>query len=364
MKKETKQVKVTNKVKAANNNQLLEIVETSKTFVLNNKKTILIVVGFIIFELLNFGVFNLLQPNKIAKLDNGSELVAEIDGLKITANDLYNELKGKTGGFGGLLTIINNYIANKEVPTTDAMLSDAQNTIDSYKLQYQQEGKDFYQALVSAGYKDEAAFKDALVLNSKYQTVINNYLTKNTTDAEIKAYYDKNVFGDITTKHILIKPEVTSTMTDAEKATAEANALKAAQDIIVKLNNGEDFATIAKAESDDTASAVNGGAYVAAKKTTVTEFWDAAAALKDGTYTTTPVKTTYGYHIILRVSQATRPTLEVAKDDIIDSIILEKSNADQSLADKTWAEVRKSYNLKIYETLINDVYNSNMNSLK
>jgi foldase protein PrsA len=364
MKKETKQVKKPKSKQLISTNELMTLFNKTTEFVIKNQKTILIVAGFILFELLNFGVFKLLQPNTIAKLDNGSELVAEIDGLQITANDLYNKLKDASGGYNAVLDVINSFIANKEVETTAAIIENAQNQIDAYKVQYQQNGEDFTQALINAGYKDEATFKNLLILENKKQEVVNNYLINHITDDEIQTYYDKNIFGNITTKHILIKPVVTETMTDAEKAAAEATALKAAQDIIVKLNNGEDFATLAKAESDDTATAVNGGEYVAAKKTTVTEYWDAAAALKDGAYTKTPVKTTYGYHIILRVSQATRPTLEATKDDAIDSIITDMKNADQYLNDKTWAKVRTSYNLKIYETHINDIYNSNMNSIK
>ena len=93
-------------------------------------------------------------------------------------------------------------------------------------------------------------------------------------------------------RHILI-----SVATDATQEQTEA-AKKKAEELTEKLKKGEDFATLAKENSEDPGSKDNGGEYLFGKGTMVEEFENAAFALKPGEFTQTPVKTTNGYHII------------------------------------------------------------------
>ena len=79
--------------------------------------------------------------------------------------------------------------------------------------------------------------------------------------------------------------------------------------VIDRLNSGEDFATIAKELSTDTGSAQNGGdlGWFGTGQM-IPEFETAAFALKKpGDYTTTPVQTTYGFHIIQLIAKQDRP---------------------------------------------------------
>lgn len=85
----------------------------------------------------------------------------------------------------------------------------------------------------------------------------------------------------------------------------EATALN----IIEKLENGEDFATLAKDFSKDTGSAENGGDlnWFGPGKM-VPEFETAAFALeKTGDYTTAPVQSQFGFHIIQLIAKQERP---------------------------------------------------------
>ena len=85
---------------------------------------------------------------------------------------------------------------------------------------------------------------------------------------------------------------------------------KKLKDLIKKLNDGEDFATLAKENSDDTGSAANGGDLGYFNKgEMVKEFEDAAYNLKVNEYTKEPVKTTYGYHIILKTGEKDKAKL-------------------------------------------------------
>ena len=98
----------------------------------------------------------------------------------------------------------------------------------------------------------------------------------------------------IQARHILITNEV-------------ENAEQVAIDLIAQLDNGADFAALAQENSGDAGSAANGGelGYFSVgngstiPQMMVDEFTEGAQALEIGEYSKTPVKSDYGYHIIL-----------------------------------------------------------------
>jgi peptidyl-prolyl cis-trans isomerase C len=116
-------------------------------------------------------------------------------------------------------------------------------------------------------------------------------------DAEISAFYQQNLErfkqGDsVHARHILIG--VPPTATPAEKAAAKVKA----QAVLKQVRSGGDFATIARAESQDPGSAPNGGDLGFFPKGQMTPaFEEAAFKLKPGT-TSGVVETPFGFHII------------------------------------------------------------------
>ena len=88
---------------------------------------------------------------------------------------------------------------------------------------------------------------------------------------------------------------------------SEKNALSKAKNIIERLNKGEDFAEIAKSESEDPGSKENGGDLgFAPRGMFVPEFEQALFdELKDGEITKEPIKTQFGYHVIQRIESRT-----------------------------------------------------------
>lgn len=83
----------------------------------------------------------------------------------------------------------------------------------------------------------------------------------------------------------------------------------AAQLVLEKLKDGEDFAALAQEYSQDPGSAVNGGDLGwFGKGMMVPEFEEAAFALeKTGDYTATAVQSQFGYHIIQLIAKQERP---------------------------------------------------------
>ena len=146
-------------------------------------------------------------------------------------------------------------------------------------------------------------------------------------------------------------------MTDDQKTAAEEEALKKAKELITKLKNGEDFEELAKNNSDDEATASKGGKLSEFTHGTMTdEFEEAAKNLEVGKYTTEPVKTTYGYHIILKVSQKDKPELKIVKDDIIEEIAKDKLSEDATLQITALEKLRKDYKVEIQDKNLKSQY--------
>ena len=314
-----------------------------------------------IFALVLVATLMLTGCGKIATLKNGEEVVAKLDGKSITAEDLYDELK-KQGGAITLTNMIDAFVVNKEIKTDDDAKSYADAQLSSYKKSYQSYGQDFNAALTSAGYVDENEFKDELILEYKKNIVTENYVKDELTDDEIQKYYDDNIYGDIEARHILISPNTKDDMTDDEKDKAEEKAKKEAEDIIKKLDEGEDFANLAKEYSDDEGTASKGGKLTVTYGSVVDEFWDGVNELKDGEYSKEPVKSEYGYHIIYRIKQKEKPKLDDVKDDVIDKLTEEKINNDSTLQTRALVALRKKYNLEISDDELKKSYDNSINS--
>jgi peptidyl-prolyl cis-trans isomerase C len=139
------------------------------------------------------------------------------------------------------------------------------------------------------------------------QTDLQNFMTANpVTEEEVKKEYDSKVAAEkgeeFKARHILVK-------TEAE-----------AKKIIAELDKGGDFQKLANKLSLDGKEAQNGGDlgwFLAAQM--VAPFSDAVAALQNGKYTTTPVQTQFGYHVILREESRpqTPPPLDAVKEQLM-----------------------------------------------
>ena len=303
--------------------------------------------------------FILVGCGQIPTLKDGKEVVASVKGKKVTAEDLYDKLK-TSGGMTALINMIDEFIANKEVETDEDAKTYAESQIESYKSSYKSYGQDFDEALKNAGYKDEDALKDALIIEYKKKTITENYVKEQITDAEIEKYYENKIFGNIEAKHILISVDANDDMTDNEKTEAEKKAKEKAEKLIKKLNKGEDFEKLAKENSDDKGTASKGGKLTVKYGEVVDEFWEACTKLKDKAYTKEPVKSEYGYHIIYRESQKTKPKLNSVKDDIIDKLVEEKMDEDSKLEEKAMIDIRKKYKLNIIDSKIKESYNNSV----
>jgi peptidyl-prolyl cis-trans isomerase C len=135
------------------------------------------------------------------------------------------------------------------------------------------------------------------------QAVASDFFSKNpATDIEILAEYEVQVKAAPTlqfkARHILVETQATAT------------------DLISQLNEGADFAELAKANSTGPTGPNGGDLGWFSPEQMVREFSDAVGALDDGAYTSTPVQTQFGWHVILREETRANqpPTLESVRD--------------------------------------------------
>ncbi|WP_054774273.1 peptidylprolyl isomerase, partial [Methylogaea oryzae] len=129
------------------------------------------------------------------------------------------------------------------------------------------------------------------------------------TDDMVKQEYDRQIGGSKATefkaRHILVKTE------------------QEAKDIIKKLQAGAKFDELAKKHSGDPGSAAKGGDLGwFMPQQMVGPFSEAVIKLENGKFTTEPVKSDYGFHVILREDSRakTPPPFEAVKDQLRDSL--------------------------------------------
>lgn len=300
-----------------------------------------------------------------AKLKDGKEIIASIEGKEITSEELFDELK-RQYGTNILVNTIDDYIANKEIIDTDAAKKYASAQLAQLKQYYESRGYDFKTILANNGYDSEDDLLKDFISDYKKDKVVENYISNHLTDDEINAYYENEIHGKLNVKHILIKPAnaTTSSSTTEEKTAAEEAAKARAQEVIQKLNEGAAWTDLVNEYSDDTASIADEGLIeIEDKNSVVEEFYNASIALNDNEYTKEPIKSTYGYHVILRVSQGEKPSLEDSKENIKSNLVTNKLSADSTLGDKTWVEIRKDYKLQLNDTKIEKIYNSIVDSI-
>jgi peptidyl-prolyl cis-trans isomerase C len=145
------------------------------------------------------------------------------------------------------------------------------------------------------------------------QALIENTLENSpVTDDEIKAIYDEQYAGktkqEFKARHILVKTE------------------DEAKTLIKQLDGGADFAQLAKEHSTGPSSSAGGDLGWFEKDMMVKPFADAVASMSNGTHSSSPVNTQFGWHIILREDAKDLGVVELAqvKDDIISSLRTQK----------------------------------------
>lgn len=241
--------------------------------------------------------------------ENKGSVIAVVNGDEIYEKELNGMLTGLYGSvsdaseaekesvFESLITskLIEQEAKKRKLNITDKEVDEYMqevikaNGVESKEAFYEQlkttygYNKDFVDDLIRSSMEERALYDDIIAKEVKVD------------EAVIKKAYDDNPskYKMVQVSHILIS---------LEKSESEAAALSKAKALVARLITGEDFAALAKANSDDTGSAVSGGViagFFGADNTTyVQEFVAASIKLEKGQFTKDPVLSQFGYHII------------------------------------------------------------------
>ena len=275
----------------------------------------------------------------------GNETVATMKSGKITENKLYGEMK-KNYPISYVLEVVDKLILDDKYKLDEKQTSEIEKSIneiiDSYKTSYGITEEDF---LTGNGFETRDEFKDYLSFSYKTNLSYIDYLKTMISEEEINNYYNENVYGEINTKHILAK--TSDTVKDEE-------TLKLAKEIIAKLDSGKSFDEVV-AEYGDKITYEELG-YNGFTSGLVSEYVEASKTLENGAYSKEPVKTSFGYHIIYKIDQKEKPSLEDVENDIILMLGQPFEQEDPNIRDKALIKLREENNLKFRDSKIKSEY--------
>lgn len=315
---------------------------------------ILFIVGFLIATLIFRCIF---WPDRIATLKDGTQPVATLKDETITADDLYTDMK-KYYSVNVLLNTIDDIILSKKYPSTDEMEEKIKSTAEYYYSTYEKNyGYTKETFLSQYGFSSEKDFLDNLRLDYRKNKYYDDYALSLITDKEIEKYYEDEVFGDVDSKHILV-----SIAKDGEEGLSDEEAKKLANEIIEKLNKGTSWEDVVKEYKDKTISEELG--YNAFNAELESAYLKECKNLAVGTYSKTPVLTSYGYHIVYKIAQKDKPKLEDVKDDVKDVLANQKKNADTNLYYKALISMREEAKLEFADTKLGDEYTKYISQYK
>lgn len=163
--------------------------------------------------------------------------------------------------------------------------------------------------------RQELATRELLI-----QAYYQDYIKKNPiSDADLKAEYEKfkTQWGtkEYKASHILVKTE------------------QEAKDIIAQLAKNGDFARIAKDKSLDASKEKGGDLGWFPPSRMVRPFSDAVSKLSKGLYTTVPVQTQFGWHVIRLddIRDTSPPAYDTVKNDLRN--LMQKQQIDKLVTD-------------------------------
>lgn len=271
----------------------------------------------------------------------GNKTVATLKGGKITQDELYQEMKSSSVGRQTLQTMIiskalddqyGKFVSDKEV----------NKSFNTYKSQY---GKQFDQILSQNG-MTQKSFKQSIKTNLLTKVAVKKL--EKISNADLKKQW-KSYSPKITVEHILVDKKET------------------AQSIIDKLNKGEDFKKLAKAESTDPGTKSKGGLMPAFAKNDSSidkDFRTASFKLsKVGDYTSEPVKSAYGYHVIKLVKKPAKGQMKDHTKELKKEIYAAKMQ-DSTTMQKVITKVLKKADVSIKDNDLKDVLANYVSSSK
>ena len=194
-------------------------------------------------------------------------------------------------------------------------------------------------AATDANLQDNELVQDAIRIATERilaEAYFATEMRKMVTDEEIQSAYDRFIADsdsreEISARHILV------------------NEKQEAVDLIAKLKDGADFATLAQEFSTGPSGPKGGDLGYFGRGQMVPDFEVAAFDLEIGTFTAEPVQTQFGWHVIKLEDKRTQPapSLEEMRSQIAQGLsqqalarLIEELRKDADIVERSFADVR------------------------
>ncbi|WP_179298605.1 foldase protein PrsA [Evansella halocellulosilytica] len=239
--------------------------------------------------------------------DLGDEVVAEFDGGEVTGDE-----------FATFLAV--QAFLNPEMPINDhdfrvdviQELIMEKAIVSSYE-----ENDEWVNEQTEAVWEQLATFYDEETMEQAYDTLniteedikhsltsvfkMESYFREQVTEEDSSAFYEE-VADELTTAdftHILIATEEMTADGEVDEVRTDDEALELANDLYEQLVEGADIHELASEYSDDAGSVENGGRYTEAFIAELVPEFGEAILEQEIDEIGDPVRTDYGYHIIM-----------------------------------------------------------------
>ena len=275
----------------------------------------------------------------------GAVIVSSKSG-NVTKNDLYKQMK-KSYPVSYVLELIDKPILEKKYKLTDEQEKEITEKVEAILQQYEGYGYTEETFCEENGFENKEDFTNYMKLDYRRNLYCIDYFKTLLTDGQVEEYYNNNeIYGTITTKHILIQTSDNVT---------EEQALKTANEIIEKLNSGTSFDEVSNEYSSTAVTEeVKFNSFEASNY--AEGYVNASKALQVGEYTKEAVKTDFGYHVIYCVSKEEKPTLEQAENDIIEILAKDLETEDQYIRYKALIKLREDNKVKFKDKKFEEEY--------
>lgn len=244
---------------------------------------------------------------------NNDRTVATIDDIEITESELDSKLKSQYGT-EVLDSIIANKIVELEAEKKKITVSD-EEIAEEYKVYTESYGGEETMLETLKAYNmDKEDVEEDIRLYLLTVKLLEDYVE--VTEDDVKKYFEENKsYFDV------------AESVEASRIIVEDETL--AKEIIKSLDEGKDFAQLAKEHSTEDNADETGGSLGTIKRGDLDEAFEKAAfALGEGEYTKTPVKSDLGYQIIkvTKKTEAKEATYENSKEDARAALTEQKVN--------------------------------------
>jgi foldase protein PrsA len=263
---------------------------------------------------------------------SGGGSIVTVNGQAIDRSSFDNKLEGSPAARSVLQQMVQAQLLDQYASKNHITVTDADITAKEDQIKANFPAGSWDQMLAARG-MTEADVHDLL----RNQIIIDKAVGGNIkiSDADIKAYFDKNhaqfdTPESATAKHILV------------------NTLPEALKVEAALKKGGDFAALAKQYSIDPGSKNKGGELGTFRHGQMAAPFEKAAFSQPIGVVGPPVKSQYGYHIIVVESRtpATKATLASAHDKIAELL---REQQEQPLAQPFVTNLFRSANIQVQD---------------